>query len=334
MATWQTGELEQVSCDSCGHSSPKSVIVRPDGLTVCECPVCGLAFLNPRPTADRISRLYSQEYFAKTDTADIGDRTQGEDSIGYATYLDPAEQVLRSKVMQQRLDWVAQLLPKVPQPRLLEIGCATGELAELAHRRGWPITAIDLSSDAIAIARRKFPQIDFRVSTAEQLATKREQFQAVVAFEVIEHVLSPSRFLAACSELLAPGGVLVYSTPNYRTARQLREQWIGYHMSFEHLYFFSDETLERMGQQVGLDTVGWRTTGTGQLPPANEGARGWIKQTLQRTGLLPLVRSWKTRWRAARGGEQYNEFGTGHTLLFAFRKPAMSTLAVSKRSAA
>jgi len=322
MATWNTGKLETVACDHCGSKESVDVITRPDGLTVCECKVCGLAYLNPRPTGERIAQLYTAEYYANVLPIEVGGKNSAAASIGYTSYLDSAETALRARIMQNRLDWVTHLCG-VASPRILEIGCATGEFASAAQSHGAKITAIDISEDAIEMARKRYAGVDFRATSVEQLAKSGERFHAVVAFEVIEHVLSPHEFLQACTELLLPGGLLIYSTPNYRTARILKENWLGYHTSFAHLYFFSDETLARLGQAAGLDVVEWKTTGTGTLPPANIGTRGWLKQTLIKTGLLPLLRAARTRFRAVRSGETYEPFGSGHTLLMAFRKPQL-----------
>jgi 2-polyprenyl-3-methyl-5-hydroxy-6-metoxy-1,4-benzoquinol methylase len=333
MTAWSVNELETVACDHCDDRQPATVITRPDGLTVVECPVCGLAYLNPRPTAERIARMYDAEYFAKAEAGESPERTQAGEWIGYAAYTDAAESALRTTIMRQRLEWVLGLLPANSDRRVLEIGCATGEFTAAAHQQGVAITGIDIAAAPIRMAQQRHPGVDFRVSDIASLAQTGAQFEAIVAFEVIEHVTSPRSFLESCSRVLAPGGVLVYSTPNYRKARVLKEAWIGYHMSFEHLYFFSDETLARMGHAAGLEVAAWKTTGTGTLPPPNEGARGWLKQTLQATGLLPLVRNVRTRLRALGTGETYEEFGSGHTLLMAFRKPATSGVQTVRRAA-
>jgi 2-polyprenyl-3-methyl-5-hydroxy-6-metoxy-1,4-benzoquinol methylase len=333
MSRWSLDELERVACDHCGDRNPRAVITRPDGLTVCECPRCGLAYLNPRPTADRIARIYDEDYFAKAEAGQAPQRTSADEWIGYAAYTDAAESALRTTIMRQRLEWVLSLLPDSADRRLLEIGCATGEFAAEAHRRGEAITAIDIAEAPIRLARRRHPGVDFRVADVASLASSSALFDAVVAFEVVEHVLSPRAFLAACSQVLSPGGVLVYSTPNYRRARILKEEWLGYHMSFEHLYFFSDETLARMGRTAGLDVVEWKTTGTGTLPPPNTGARGALKQMLDASGLLPAVRGLRTRLRALGQGEAYDAYGSGHTLLMAFRKPAASSVPSAVRAA-
>jgi 2-polyprenyl-6-hydroxyphenyl methylase/3-demethylubiquinone-9 3-methyltransferase len=101
----------------------------------------------------------------------------------------------------------------------LDVGCGAGLLAEPLARLGAKVTAIDAASEVIAIAKVHAAgqglEIDYRHSAVEDLAGR---FDLVTAMEVIEHVVDPQAFLHSLAERLAPGGLLILSTPN-RTAR-------------------------------------------------------------------------------------------------------------------
>ena len=56
--------------------------------------------------------------------------------------------------------------------------------------------------------------IDYRFTTAEDMATAGEQFDVVLNMEVVEHVADPLSYLTACQELLKPGGLHICSTIN------------------------------------------------------------------------------------------------------------------------
>jgi 2-polyprenyl-6-hydroxyphenyl methylase/3-demethylubiquinone-9 3-methyltransferase len=115
--------------------------------------------------------------------------------------------------------------PKMAQPlaglRLLDIGCGGGLLAEPLTRLGATVTGIDASHATIAVARLHAEQrsltIDYRDSTAEALAAKGERFDAVLAMEIVEHVVDRPAFLATTASLLAPGSILVVATLNRTT---------------------------------------------------------------------------------------------------------------------
>jgi len=101
----------------------------------------------------------------------------------------------------------------------LDVGCGAGLLTEPLARMGAQVTGIDAAADVIAAATAHGAglAIDYRCAAAEDLAATGATFDLVTCLEVIEHVADRTSFLAALRTLVAPGGLLVMSTPN-RTA--------------------------------------------------------------------------------------------------------------------
>ena len=101
---------------------------------------------------------------------------------------------------------------------LLDVGCGGGLLAEPLARLGARVTAIDASAATIDIASQHAIEqgvdIDYRVSTVEDLAQKPQRFDIITALEIVEHVADIDLFLTALTSLLKPGGVLILSTLN------------------------------------------------------------------------------------------------------------------------
>lgn len=106
--------------------------------------------------------------------------------------------------------------------RALDVGCGGGLLAEPLARLGAAVTAIDAAPEAIAVARAHAEgqglTIDYRAGEVAALIADPARFDLVTALEVVEHVADVDAFLAALGALLAPGGLLILSTPN-RTAK-------------------------------------------------------------------------------------------------------------------
>jgi 2-polyprenyl-6-hydroxyphenyl methylase/3-demethylubiquinone-9 3-methyltransferase len=102
--------------------------------------------------------------------------------------------------------------------RILDIGCGGGLLSEPMARLGADVVGADAAARNIPVARLHAEQsglvIDYRHTTAEDMAAAGEQFDAVLNMEVVEHVADPLAYLTACQRLLKPGGLMVCSTIN------------------------------------------------------------------------------------------------------------------------
>jgi 2-polyprenyl-6-hydroxyphenyl methylase / 3-demethylubiquinone-9 3-methyltransferase len=104
--------------------------------------------------------------------------------------------------------------------RALDVGCGAGLLCEPLARLGAQVTGIDAAPENIAAARahadRQGLAIDYRAGGIETL--DEHGFDLVTSMEVIEHVTDPQAFIDGLARALAPGGLMILSTPN-RTQR-------------------------------------------------------------------------------------------------------------------
>ncbi len=115
-------------------------------------------------------------------------------------------------------DRIEQHFGKSEGLSLVDIGCGGGLIAEPFAKAGFNVSAIDASEKNIAVAKLHAEQsgadIDYQSTSAEALVETGTQFDVVLALEIIEHVASVPAFVEATSQLVKPGGLLVYSTIN------------------------------------------------------------------------------------------------------------------------
>lgn len=176
-----------------------------------------------------------------------------------------------------RLDYITQQIAgefdrdlKAPKPfeglRLLDIGCGGGLLSEPMARLGAKVVGADAAEGNLPVARIHAAQsgleIDYRHSTAEDMAAAGEQFDVVLNMEVVEHVADPLSYLTATQQLLKPGGLEICSTINrnpksYAMAifgAEVIMRWLprGTH---EWNKFITPDELFDLLRQAGLDPV-------------------------------------------------------------------------------
>ena len=104
--------------------------------------------------------------------------------------------------------------------RALDVGCGAGLLAEPLARLGAQVTGIDAASENIMAAKAHAQAMGLAIDyhAGEIGAIAPIGFDLVCAMEVVEHVADKAGFIASLANALAPGGLLIVSTPN-RTAR-------------------------------------------------------------------------------------------------------------------
>jgi 2-polyprenyl-6-hydroxyphenyl methylase/3-demethylubiquinone-9 3-methyltransferase len=117
-----------------------------------------------------------------------------------------------------RANWIDQHCP-VAGLTGIDIGCGGGLLTEALAHRGAHMTGLDMSDKALGVAKQHLAtsglSIDYVKETAEHWAQKnREQYDFVTCLEMLEHVPDPASTVAACFDLVKPGGQVFFSTLN------------------------------------------------------------------------------------------------------------------------
>lgn len=114
--------------------------------------------------------------------------------------------------------------------RFLDIGCGGGLLCEPMARLGASVVGADASETNIEVARLHAAQsgvaIDYRATTAEDLADAGEQFDVILNMEVVEHVSDVPLYLSKCAQMVKPGGIMFVATIN-RTLKALGLAIVG-----------------------------------------------------------------------------------------------------------
>ena len=116
---------------------------------------------------------------------------------------------------ERRAAEILQLIHGLPvrHPRMLDFGCGLGWFTERLSALG-EAHGIDLSSEGIATARARRPDIQYLVGSVYDAPLPKDYFDVVVSQEVIAHVEDQPRYVDRAAEVLRTGGYFIVTTGN------------------------------------------------------------------------------------------------------------------------
>jgi SAM-dependent methyltransferase len=181
----------------------------------------------------------------------------------YTPFADARE--IRTLIARHRLERILALLPgnadgdaantAPSEParglRWLDVGCAAGDTLAAAAAAGARAEGIDISESAVERVRERG-----LVARAARIESFRpdEPYHVISAFDLLEHVLDPRGVVRRLREWLVPGGHLVLTLPDVRSAYPrflMRRHWF-YYWPDEHLFYFDPRTITRLLTQEGF----------------------------------------------------------------------------------
>jgi 2-polyprenyl-3-methyl-5-hydroxy-6-metoxy-1,4-benzoquinol methylase len=198
--------------------------------------------------------------------------TQAPPSDGYL-HSEPVLHIANRLV----LPVIAQILDGHPGVqagrRIFEVGCGTGASAHWLQGRGYDVTAVDPSPSGVALAHEHFPHLKLHPGSGyDNLARKFGQFPCVLSMEVIEHLYNPRLFVARVFDLVAPGGIVILTTPFHGYWKNLTLALTGRmdaHFTalwdHGHIKFWSASTLRQLLGEAGFADI--RIHRVGRIPP-------------------------------------------------------------------
>jgi SAM-dependent methyltransferase len=217
-------------------------------LPVRRCSACGSRYVSPRPSARALVR-----YYDSPDIAQMGP--------GYFARMDAAV----SKGQYKTLACLPR--PEAGRDHLLDIGCAAGHAMLCARLRGWKVTGAEPSRVLASSGRTRYGLDIVHTSYDELTIHFRDRaFDAITAFDLVEHLSDLPDFFRVCRALLRPTGVLLIETPNLpksATDNQVYATRLRRSLEsiFEHLCYLSIDSIRYVAARAGFQIVDWGTSG-------------------------------------------------------------------------
>ena len=107
------------------------------------------------------------------------------------------------------------LLPNLKNKNILCLGCGTGEECySLKSKGAQSVTGVDISAGMIEIAKKNFPDLEFKVGDVENLKFKKESFDLVYSSLMMHYIQDWKKPLKKIYSLLKPKSKFLFSTHN------------------------------------------------------------------------------------------------------------------------
>jgi len=143
--------------------------------------------------------------------------------------------------------------------KVLDVGCGAGNIPKAIkkYRSDLEVWGVDISKNAIEMASKNTKGVRFKIASAERLPFVDRYFDAVLMFDVLEHLPKPEIALKEARRVLKENGILHIFSPLDRQPWTL--YWLFYKLGWRakdkhtgHLHSFSSNEFESLLKKSGF----------------------------------------------------------------------------------
>lgn len=216
--------LVNKTCQLCGRN-PLEEFVVPKVATYAVCRTCCLYQYGP---------LVGEEFYSRDEY--------------YANYKRESRRKFRTAAI--RVNRIASAV-EARKPKLLDIGCGMGTVVQAAAKRGWEAEGVDLSPNAVRLAKDR--GINARLVDGTQLPYEDQSFDVITAWNLIEHVDDVRVALAEWRRVLRVGGILAVDTADAACLKvKIYKEKYKRFWRWDHRYAFTPWNLGQFFLRAGF----------------------------------------------------------------------------------
>lgn len=218
-----------------------------------KCVVCGTLVSQQSLTDEQLvvvddeTDFYGQRYW-------LGHQA---DDLGFPDIYARA----RNDLTERNLHWLRTLLKYSPPPaRILELGSGHGSFVGLMAQAGYDASGLEVSAWVVEFGKKTFG-VPIALGPIEDQSIAEGSLDAIVSFDVLEHLPDPVATMDHCLGLLKPNGVLLIQTPRFRDEMSYAQlvaddsPFLGMLQPDEHLFLFTESSVKRLFARIGAEHI-------------------------------------------------------------------------------
>lgn len=154
--------------------------------------------------------------------------------------------------------WLKYVLKYIPVgSKIAEVGCGLGQFAYMCKMVGYEQTAFELSPEICAFIKKK---LDVNIICGE-LSTTTEHYEAVMGFDLFEHIIENDAFLDTIENILSEDGIICFQTPCYNpklSFGEMKEKTPRFEEQLkarEHVFLYSKESITAILNNHGFKYI-------------------------------------------------------------------------------
>ena len=153
-----------------------------------------------------------------------------------------------------RMRWLEKMLNLLPPgSSVLDLGCGSGDPADIEIAREHKVTGVDISQTQIDLARQNVPAGNFMHADAGSVDFPAAAFDAVISFYTLEHIprVEHATILGRVCKWLRTGGFLLISM-EAGDYNDVIGEWLGVPM---FISCFDPETMKHLVSESGFEIL-------------------------------------------------------------------------------
>ena len=234
--------LKKLNCNICGFDGEmNSLNVNIKGLgdrNIFKCPKCKFEFIYPSLSSDEKSDIY--------------------DTSEYSAYVEEKEEFVSIKKI--KFSRVLDICKKYKTSgNILDVGCGTGYLMEVANAQGFNAYGVELSKFAADFVAEHYGTDKIHRGVIETCEWNN-MFDIIVMNDFLEHVEDPINTLEAAKKLLKKDvdSYIIIATVNTDSiiCKLMKGEWPQYRL--DHLSYFNKKTIDEITKKINLDLISYK----------------------------------------------------------------------------